>query len=91
MSKSLNNGMQQIQLKAIVWHVVMFVLPAYAVWQGLYLQRQVWFGLLLWSLAAIFFLFFVQSESLCLHNSPNPEPKHYLLRMIEKLLHFFGV
>ncbi len=93
MAKSFGNGMlsERIQLKAIFWHSIMFLLPVYCAWQGLYLQRQVWFGLMLWSLMAIFFLFFVKMESLCLQSNENSEQKkNYFLSLIEKILLFFG-
>ena len=59
-------GMWRLQFSAIFWHLFLFLLPVYAVWLGLFVQQQAWFALILWSMVAIFFLFFVGTESLAL-------------------------
>ncbi|WGK68938.1 hypothetical protein P0082_10695 [Candidatus Haliotispira prima] len=58
------------------WRLLAFVFPAYAVWQGLYLREQAWFGLLAWGLFLLAFLFFLSQESLTLLSSESTKSLH---------------
>ena len=85
MAKSYGMRPKRIQLKAIFWHSAMFLLPVYSVWQGLYVQRQVWFSLLLLALAEVFFLFFVKTDSLCLQGNVNSKEDRDFLQALRRL------
>ncbi len=54
----------RLQYSALFWQLTFFLLPSYAVWQGLYQRHQIWFSLILWGLATLFLLFFIDTENL---------------------------
>ena len=66
---TLSYSHERIKFSAVFWHLLLFFLPSYAVWQGLFFYSQAWYSIIIWLSIAVFFLFFVAPESLILYTA----------------------